>query len=332
MKLKMLFVLIALCAFQCAPDSEITPKADLAAMDVTFKDDYVVISDASALNPLLQKMAILSPSDLDSWETKNHFSSLRSLMNRAVAEETKYFDKLEGLDKQSLNLDEIKPHADFVLEHASYFRFDDEGWFELNIANQNLAPLLNKDGIIIIAGEARKYTMKSLFVSKVADVGVLKSIHADQHELPIGVKKYDITRIRKEHDANSRYVTGSFSVNSCTGTAGKYRVRLYEDVVSYYIGPTGTYALDHGFKVKSFRKTIFGDRNFDTWALAATVYYQASWGSDGMSITAASATNEIGWPFITNYQYIDSNPPSIFNSQGQGWGRDGCTCTYSGYY
>lgn len=156
----------------------------------------------------------------------------------------------------------------------------------------------------------------------------LKSITSDQNELPAGIQKYSITRLRREHSTNSRYVTGSFSVNSCTGTEGKYRVRLYEDVITYYIGPTGTYALDHGFKVKSFRKTIFGDRNFDTWALAATVSYQASWGSDGKSITAAVATNEIGWPFITNYQYTDSYPPSIFNSQG--WGRDGCT--YTGYY
>jgi len=90
--------------------------------------------------------------------------------------------------------------------------------------------------------------------------------------------------------------------------------------------------LDHFFKVRSFRKTIFGDRNFDTWTLAATVYYQASWGSDGKTITAAAATNKIGWSFITNYQYVETNPPSIYNSQGQGWGRDGCTCTYSGNY
>lgn len=146
MKLKMLFVLFVLFAFQCAPDSGITPKVDRLNLDVTFKDDYIVISDGSTLNHLLQKMAVLSPTDLDAWEADNHFSSLRSLMNRAVSEETKYFDLLEGLDEQSLNLEEIKPHADFVLEHASYFRFDDEGWFELNIANQNLAPLLNKDG------------------------------------------------------------------------------------------------------------------------------------------------------------------------------------------
>jgi hypothetical protein len=54
--------------------------------------------------------------------------------------------------------------------------------------------------------------------------------------------------------------------------------------------------------------------------------------SDQQEPWASEATNEIGWNFITNYQYVETNPPSIFNSQGQGWGSDGCTCTYSGYY
>lgn len=332
MKLRILLLFPIVLILSCYQENGFIKKTNPLDTDGIVVDDYIVISKSESLTPLLQKMASMPPTELDKWEVENNFVSLRSILNRAVKEETKYFDELESIGEQNLVKEEIKPHADYVLENAKYFRFHDEGWFELNIANQNLAPLLNKDGIIVIEGEARKYTLTSLYVSDIGDVATLQLITSDQTDLPAGVKKYAINQLRKELTSYSRYVTGSFSVNSCTGTAGNYRVRLYEDVISYYIGPTGTYALDHGFKVKSFRKTIFGDRNFDTWALAATVYYQASWGSDGKSITAAAATNEIGWPFITNYQYIDSNPPSIFNSQGQGWGRDGCTCTYSGIY
>ncbi len=155
----------------------------------------------------------------------------------------------------------------------------------------------------------------------------------ESKSLPLGVTEYKLHHVRKEHNESSRFVTGSFAVNSCTGTADRYRVRLYEDVITYFIGPTGTFALDHGFKVKSFRRTVWGwDRNFDTSALAGSVSYQASWGSDGKTIQANGTQNEIRWPFISNYQYTETNPPSIFNSQGQGWGRDGCTCSYSGVY
>ncbi len=184
----------------------------------------------------------------------------------------------------------------------------------------------------MIDGQARKYTMSSLFISEEGSVTNLKKIK-DNTGLPSGVKEYKLTHIRKEHDANARLVTGSFSVNSCTGTADRYRVRLYEDVITYYIGPLGTFALDHGFRAKSFRKTIWGwDRNFDTNYLAAQVSFQADWGSDGKYISANGAQNEIAWPFISNYQYTEDNPPAIYYSTGQGWGRDGCTCTYTGYY
>lgn len=182
----------------------------------------------------------------------------------------------------------------------------------------------------MIGGQARKYTMNSLFISEDGNVNTLKK--ASDSKSVSRVKEYKLARLRKEH-ANSRLVTGSFSVNSCTGTAGRYRVRLYEDVITYYIGPIGTFVLDHGFIVKSFRKTIWGwDRNFATNYLAGEVNYQADWGSDGKYISANGRQNEIRWPFISNYQYTETNPPAIYYSTGQGWGRDGCTCTYTGYY
>lgn len=195
-----------------------------------------------------------------------------------------------------------------------------------------MAPILNKDGIVVIDGQARKYTKQSLFVSEDGDVQILKEVQ-EHGNLPSGVNEIKLNHIRKEHKESARLVTSSFSVNSCTGTADRYRVRLYEDVVTYYIGPIGTFALDHGFKVKSFRKTIWGwDRNFATGALAGSVSYQASWGSDGKTIQANGTQHEISWPFISNFQYTETNPPSIFYSQGQGWGRDGCTCTYANSY
>jgi hypothetical protein len=273
----------------------------------------------------------MPPAEIAVWESKNGFTSLQSLLNKAVKEETLYFEKLESIGEDKLSKLEVKPHCDFVLQNSKYFKFHEEGWFELKVSNENLAPILNLDGIVFIGNEARKYTESHVYVTTKEKVDLLRLIDENIIEIN-GVESYAIKTSRREHDL-ARLVKGSFSVNSCTGTAGRYRVRLYEDVITYFIGPTGTFALDHGFKVKSFKKTIWGwDRNFDTGALAAQVTYQADWGSGSQSIRAAFAVNEIGWPFVTNYQYIDYNPPAIYYSRGQGWGRDGCTCTYQGYY
>ncbi|MBN8577370.1 MAG: hypothetical protein J0L66_10535 [Cytophagales bacterium] len=332
MKLKLLITTIVLLVLGCTQENESFQKPAQLETELKVINDYVSVNSVESLTPLLQRMAGMSRKELNSWEAKNGFVSLQSILNKAVEEETKYFDKLEAIGEQNLKKEDIKPHAPYVLDNAKYFKFHEDGWFELNIANQDLAPLLNKDGIIVIEGQARKYTMHSLFVSEDGNTNALKELQ-ETNTLPSGVTEYKLHHIRKEHNENSRIVTGSFSVNSCTGTQGRYRVRLYEDVITYFIGPTGTFALDHGFKVKSFIKTIWGwDRNFDTSALAGTVYYQASWGFDGKTIQANGTQNEIRWPFISNYQYTETNPPSIFNSQGQGWGRDGCTCSYSGVY
>lgn len=333
MKPKLLISSIVLIVFGCTQEDESLQKPVPIETEFKVINNYVSVNLAESLTPLLQRISGMSRVELETWENKTGFVSLQSILNKAVEEETKYFDKLEAIGEQNLIKDDIKPHAPYVLENAKYFKFHEDGWFELNIANQNLAPLLNKDGIIVVEGQARKYTMNSLFISDDGNTVALKDLQEGTKTLPSGITEYKLNHIRKEHNENSRLVTGSFSVNSCTGTVGRYRVRLYEDVITYFIGPTGTFALDHGFKVKSFRKTIWGwDRNFDTGFLAATVSYQASWGSDGKTIQANGTQNEIGWPFITNYQYNETNPPSIFNSQGQGWGRDGCTCSYSGFY
>lgn len=332
MKTKLLISLIAIITLCCVQETEMIKKPEQFGNELKVVNDYISVGSVESLTPLLQKIAGMSQEELDNWETKTGFVSLRSILNKAIDEETEYFDRLEAIGEKNLKIEETKPHADYVLDNAKYFKFDEDGWFELNIANSDLAPILNKEGIIVIEGQARKYTMHSLYVSESGDINQLRKIEEDK-SLPIGVIEYRLNHIRKEHSETARFVTGSFSVNSCTGTAGRYRVRLYEDIITYFIGPTGTFALDHGFKVKSFRRTIWGwQRNFATSALAGTVYYQASWGSDGKTIQANGTQHEIAWPFISNYQYTETNPPSIFNSQGQGWGRDGCTCTYSNTY
>ncbi len=81
-------------------------------------DDYVSVNSVESLTTLLQRMAGMSRSELDKWETKNGFVSLRSILDKAIEEETKYFDKLESIGEENLKIEEIKPHAEYVLENA----------------------------------------------------------------------------------------------------------------------------------------------------------------------------------------------------------------------
>lgn len=136
MKLRILLLLPIIFVLSCYQENDLIEKTSPLGVDGIVVDDYIVISRAESLTPLLQKMASMPPAELDKWEAENNFVSLRNILNRAIMEETKYFDKLESIGEQNLKREEIKPHADYVLENVKYFKFHDEGWFELNIANQ----------------------------------------------------------------------------------------------------------------------------------------------------------------------------------------------------
>ncbi len=216
-----------------------------------------------------------------------------------------------------------------ALVHANLFTFMEEGGIDLKIAHKEMASVLNADGIINVGNELRKYTSNAYLISSISELDNLRK--SSLNKTYPGVEAYPVTSLRKEI-SSGRLVTSSFSVNSCTGTAGRYRVRLYEDIYTQPVG-SGTWKLTHYFTVKSFRRYTFaGEQNFATSALEGGVSYQATWGIDSRYIYANGTQHEIGDFLKVDYIYSDTNVPEITYSYGSGRGRDGCNCSYTGYY
>lgn len=97
MKLKILSASILLVVFGCVQETSILKKSDLLESELKVIDDYVVVSKTESLTPLLQKIAGMSSEELNNWEDERGFVSLRRILNKAIEEETKYFDKLEAV-------------------------------------------------------------------------------------------------------------------------------------------------------------------------------------------------------------------------------------------
>ncbi|MFP4293766.1 MAG: hypothetical protein ACLFQ0_19205 [Cyclobacteriaceae bacterium] len=139
--------------------------------------------------------------------------------------------------------------------------------------------------------------------------------------------RYDITNT----SSNAKLIDRDMQVNTCTNRVDRYRVRLYEEIVHYGLG-NGTFEIVHGFRVYSFRRTIYGwERRFKTSALAGRVDYQGSYGSGGKYIQANGKQHSIGWELAT-VQYGSFNEQYIYWSRGEAWGRNGCYCSYEESY
>ena len=322
---------LVLLLFSCSEELPTKENKTSLLKGVSVQDDYLSI-DENSFESLLKDLLRKSPQELNAWEKSIGFTSLRSIMEKAVEEETKYFNMLEERGEENLDINTTPRNSAFVIENAQYFNFTSDGWFELKILDLQLSSVLNADGVVKIGKELRKYSGDMLFVSEKGDLSALKG-DLNINRLPEGIQAFQLERYRKTHrPENAKVITSSQNINSCTDVVNRYRVRLYEDVVIRPLG-SGSWELQHQFILKSFRHTVWGwQRNFATNFLEGGVYYEADWGLGSDYIYANGTQHEIGAILKTGYRYSEITPPSIQYSSGEGWGRDGCHCTYAKNY
>lgn len=324
MKTKLSILVLLFLAFSCSNEKALQPLKESA---IKVEKDYLSVPDEETLMKLLVDLQKNTVEEQRLFEQKLGFTSLKMIFNDAVDENTKYFESLERLDESSLQ--GYSKHSEYVLSHSNLFVFLEEGGIDLKISHKEMASVLNADGIINVGDELRKYTADAYLVSSISGLDNLRK--SSLTKTYPGVRAFPVTSLRNEINS-ARYVTSTFSVNSCTGTAGRYRVRLYEDIYTQPIGG-GTWKLTHYFTVKSFRRYTFGgEQNFATSALEGGVSYQATWGNNARYIYANGTQHEIGDFLMVDYIYSEQTPPQITFSYGSGRGRDGCNCSYTGYY
>lgn len=328
--LKSWFTLLII-SFLLSCEQGITSLEDLSKLQIKVEDNNLAIKNEDEFNSLMEKF---NPYTTDGFD-KDGFTSLLTIYNQAIAEDEKYFEYYESFTEDELQAkfpNGISPHSEYVNKHARLFKFSEKGWFELNISDFRVAGLINPEGIVKVGNVYRKYVADGvLFSESLSALGFADK--ASNQSLPDGVTAHQYERlIIEQPEAEARVISSSFRVNECTDREDRYRVRLYEEILVANKGG-GIFELTYGFSVRSYRHTVWGwERRFETEALAGSVDYQASFGSDSKLITANGRQDIIGWTFVSGYNFTEFNPPEIFYSYGQGWGRNGCYCNYTGYY
>jgi len=310
-------------------EQDVIRADDPSGLHFTVESNILVIKNEDDFNSLITKTNPYTNADFD----KDGFASLLSIYKKALAEEEKYFEYYESFTEDELHKqfpNGINPHSDYVNQHAHLFKFSEEGWFDLYISDIRAAAFVNAEGIVKVGDTYRKYVADGVLFSK--KLSTLKSADkASEQSLPDGVTAHQHEKLTIEHP-EERVISGSFRVNECTDRKDRYRVRLYEDILVANKGG-GNFEMVYGFSVRSFRHTVFGwERRFATSTLGGRVDYQASFGSGGYTINANGAQEIIGWTFVSSYNFTEFSRPEIYYSYGQGWGRNGCYCTYTGYY
>jgi hypothetical protein len=329
----MLFV-----AISCSDDS---PTVTDQNFTVRVKNGYLEFKDDQTFQQIRSDFKTLSQKDVANWEAKfSGFVSQRSLYEKAIDEETRFYES-----KEAVLLG--KNHSPFVEQHSDLFIFDDEGVFELNLpyTEEMISYFVNKDGLLKVGTKLYQYSRNSIKVIVDGDERKLKllpeiSLSSKEH----GVLVYNITykAIVLGSSANGKT---DFSGNAnCTdytsGGGQRVKGKIYEGCTAFV-----DYKGDYGYPGEVVTQTtittsatneikgVFGWSGKRTTQLRieGTVEIVAPYGSGTYSVykdTGGELTNyiqEVIWTSSWYPQQCGTIGISFYGTLDF-YGRDGTNC------
>jgi hypothetical protein len=159
---------------------------------------YLEFSDPYIFEKLKTELTNKSSQELSNWEKQfEGFTSIRSVYEQAINSETeraKVTTLLYG-DKTPKSVMQDTTRTDFVNKNRKSLIFETYGIFKMNLANYNIAPFLNADGIVKIANYFIQYTQNQIKILKNTDsskLDLLKKAKQSDDEvtvLPITIHK-----------------------------------------------------------------------------------------------------------------------------------------------
>jgi hypothetical protein len=169
----------------------------------------------------------------------------------------------------------------------------------MNVTTPAYAHLINKDGMVAIAGELIQYgysnvkTIKNGDISKVLDLNRTIVSDNDIEVLAVNRNRYVSTM------KNSRVQ----ALTSCTDTNDNYRLIVYEDFVTY--GDNGTPCPnqfnDYYLTLRSLKRTLGQWFNHRTGYLGATTNYAANHRNcDGTLVTTVGSEYNRTWNCVSD--------------------------------
>lgn len=334
-KIYSFFLLIVICSCE---------KTDIGHLESDSNSGMINIPEYDTPEEFLaaiESTSKMSASQLQEWEQKKGFISLKSIYKDILKEENKIFDAEEALIESSPELAKTLKHqfSDLFEKNNQFVKYSKNFGYYLDIPNEDFAGLINENGIARIGEALYQYKESTIKVIKDGDeskIALLSKITTGTSTDNIEVKRVQQSGINSK---NARpHGPGSFMREDVWDAAGQHlliaqvetSVQAYTQIagtaqwvsrVATYIRSrhlkqrwwglsnfnTTDYSLSGNIRVTSFIYPTYGGGTFNT-ALDTAISEGAF---DGNSANAAKFyhNNDVlsAWDFITTQTIYSSS-------------------------
>lgn len=215
----MAIVLIYSCQkndiLKLSEDSELK-QSEIIIDGISVKKGILIFKDWEQVYNTITKLEEMDQKSFEIWENTLGFTSLKTLFNEFVSEENKMWDKLtkeyEGRENQ-LRKEDVKEKYNNILKKNKHsftiVTMDDDGqYYDMNLYRSNLAPIVNKDGIVVIGDAIYRFTREDERSILDGDWNKINELMKD-HSKEVNYEKYGLLKNEPIDDPNCpRTVSG----------------------------------------------------------------------------------------------------------------------------
>lgn len=215
--------------------------------------NFLVFDTREEYHSAIQKLSRASYADLHAYEKQNNFVSMRTMLKEAEYEDAKNHEQeiaqSEGIRKTAHKTPNI------IKENPTTFLYSPDEGIQLNLTNLDLASILNKDGIVKVAGKIIQYSkwdVKIIEDGNPDKIALLNKITQTNKELGITVNPINF-RSNSNKNAKLAY-SYTRSCEGATGSPAQYKIIVYEEaydfddgVLRYWVGTYTIRTLKRGF-------------------------------------------------------------------------------------
>ncbi|HEU5290611.1 MAG TPA: hypothetical protein VFU05_08225 [Cyclobacteriaceae bacterium] len=151
--------------------------------DIEFNGEYLVFPTPESFKKTYASLINSDPQSVREWSTKLGFNSTRMIYETALEEQEKYLSNLLSQYKSFSSGDprlKVKPiivQPDFVKVHAYLLDFDSEGLiWRPKLSNYDMTALVNKDGLVKVAGHLFQYNKDNTKIIVGGDPGKITNL------------------------------------------------------------------------------------------------------------------------------------------------------------
>lgn len=191
------------------------------------EDGFLVFSTNDAFEKTAAMIQESDSSEIKAWEAKLNFGSMQQVFTQGLKIEEELAKEREDKNQAT------KGNSEFVVAHPNTFKILEDGIFTTNIYRIDLAPLVNKDGIVKVGDMIFQYSYDYLKIIEDGDeskINLLSAITETDKELRIYVDKVSRSVGDMGNARTSFYQKSSFTVVEKTVDPCEWSARLVAEL------------------------------------------------------------------------------------------------------